>query len=173
MKTTPRKSIILFFFILSSCCYDDDLLRNEREDYLGDNLRIDGFYYYYFQGEIVGITFFYKNGICLEIIGDGNKRANPEEVKTLFTEENIEYNRKRKAGWGVFKVTGNAFFSEKWIPPFYGSRATVIESGYILNDTSFRITKTDDSKEGITDSNRTYFFYPYNPKPDSTNNYIK
>jgi len=174
MKITSQNSIILFFFlILSSCCYDDDLLRNEREDYLGDNLRIDGFYYYYFEGEIRGVTFFYRNGICLEIVGDGNKRADPEDVKTLLTEENIEYHRKSKEGWGLFKVIGNTFFSEKWNAPMNGVRATVIESGHILNDTSFLITKRDNSISGITDSNRTYFFYPYSPKPDSTNVFIK
>jgi len=173
MKISSKNFIILFFLILSSCCYEDDLLRNEREDYLGDNLRIDGFYYYYFQGEIRGVTFFYRNGICLEIVGDGNKRADPEEVKTLLTEEYIEYHRKRKAGWGIFKFVGNTFLIEKWTAPSYGSRATIIESGHILNETSFLITKSDDSQEGITDSNRTYFFHPYNPKPDSTNVFIK
>ena len=173
MKTTFQKSVLLFFLIFSSCWREDDLLRNEREDYIGDNLQTEGFYYYYFEGEIRGVTFLYRNGICFEITGDGNKRANPEEVKTLLTEAHIEYHRKRKASWGIFRVMGNTFFKEKWTPPSHGSRATVIESGHILNNSSFLITKRNDSQEGIKDSNRTYYFYPYSPKPDSTNVFIK
>jgi hypothetical protein len=62
MKKIYAKSIILFFLIFSSCL-GDELLKNTRQDYMGDNLRIDGFYYNYYQGKIMEVIFLYRNGI--------------------------------------------------------------------------------------------------------------
>lgn len=173
MNKLLRNLMFFLFLILSSCCIEEDLLRNEREDYLGDELRIDGLYYYLLEGEIRGITFLYRNGICFEIFGDGTKRYNPEEIKTLLTEKHIGYHINDKSSWGIFHVAGNSFFMEKWATPLDRNRSTFIESGHILDGTSFLITKIDDSHSGVKEVNRIYYFYPYSPKPDSTNKFIK
>jgi hypothetical protein len=171
MKKIYAKSIILFFLIFSSCL-GDDLLKNTREDYMGDNLRIGGFYYEYYQGKITSVVFLYRNGIYFLVNGDGKERTSPDEVTTLLTEDHIKFCKTDKFNWGVFIIKGNDILIETWSPTGAGWRATATESGTILNDTSFIITKRRWSQTE-KDMYDEYFFYPYSPKPDSTNNYIK
>ena len=177
MIKTYAKLIILFFLILSSCLSKDDSLRNEREDYTGDNLRINGFYYYYDYaydpGRIMNIIFLYRNGIYFLINGDGKERTSPDEVKTLLTEEHIQTCKTWKLNWGIFLIKGNNILIEKWSSTGIGWKTTITESGTILNDTSFIITKRGNSEIGMKDTYYEYFFYQYNPKPDSTNVFIK
>ena len=84
--------LFIFFLMLSSCVFHEDLLRNTREDYLNDNIRIDGFYYAYSdEGQIRNnIYFLYRNGVYFSVVGDGQERTKPEEVKTLLTEERLK-----------------------------------------------------------------------------------
>jgi hypothetical protein len=91
MKNIYTKPLLIFFLLLSSCfCSEDEPLRNTRRDYIGDNIRIDGFYYHYFQGKIIDVRLLYRNGVFLEVSGDGKDRTKPEEVETLLTEEHIK-----------------------------------------------------------------------------------
>jgi len=175
MKKNFSKYVIFFLFTLFSCvsCTKDDLLKNEREDYLGDNLQIDGFYYDYYQGKIMNVIFLYRNGIYFLVDGDGKERTSPDEVKTLLMEEHINSCKTWKLNWGIFIIKGNNILIEKWSSTGAGWKSTVIESGTIIDDTSFIITKRDNSKTGIKDTYYEYFFYPYSPKPDSTNFFIK
>ena len=173
MKKTATVMVIVFFLILSSCWREDDILKNEREDYIGDNLCIDGFYYDYYQGKIQNVIFLYRNGIYFLVNGDGKERTSPDEVKTLLTEEHIKSCRTWKLDWGIFIIKDNDILIEKWSSTGAGWKTTVTELGTILNDTSFTITKRGKSQTGIKDAYYEYFFYPYSPKPDSTNSYIK
>jgi len=174
MKFKIKYLIILFFFILSSCWREDDLFRNKSENFIGDNLRIDGFYYSYYQGKINNVVFFYRNGVSFNIIGDGQDRTKPEEIQTLLRDvERMERYKTYKDLWGIFLVHGNNILIEKWTFAGLGWKTTVIESGTILNDTSFEITKRDDFRAGSKEVYYEYFFYPYSPKPDSTNVFIK
>lgn len=167
------KPLLVFFLILSSCfCSIDEPLRNTREDYLNDNIRIDGFYYAYSEGQIRKIYFLYRNGVYFSVAGDGQERTKPEEVKTLLTEEHLKGHQTEKTLWGIFIIKGNDILFESW-SQIHGDRYSVIESGDILNDTTFTITKRDDNLSGISSSNYTFHFYPYSPKPDSTNNFIE
>jgi len=172
MKNIYTKPLLLFLLILSSCCYEDDLLRNTREDYLGDNLRIDGFYYYSFQGKIHDVLFLYRNGVYFKVNGDGKERTKPEEVQTLLVNDHLKWLINDKDFWGIFIIKGNDISLETWSIT-HGTHYSVIHTGAILNDTTFTITKSDYTDSGITDTNRTYYFFPYSPKPDSTNTFIK
>ena len=173
MKNLCAKLIIFFFLILYSCWREDDLLRNERIDYFGNELRIDGFYYSYDQGKIINVIFLYRNGIYFLVNSDGKERTNPDEVVTLLTKEHIERCKTNKVLWGIFLLNGNDILIEKWAFAGPGWKSTVIESGTILSDTSFIITKRNDSRAGNKEAVYEYFFYPHSPKPDSTNIFIK
>jgi hypothetical protein len=172
MNKKFTKQLIIFFLILSSCVFEDDLLRNTREDYLGDNLCLDGFYYYYDEGKIRGVKFLYRNGVSFEVIGDDKERTKPEEVHTLLTKDRLERLKMDKDMWGIFNIKGNNISLETW-RIMSGNHHSVIYSGAILNDTTFIITKRDHANSGVTNANYTYYFYPYSPKPDSTNTFIK
>jgi hypothetical protein len=93
-------------------------------------------------------------------------------VKTLLSEDRLDRLKKYKDLWGIFNISGNGISLETW-RIMQGNHHSVIHSGAILNDTTFTITKSDFTDSGITDSNDTYHFYPYSPKPDSTNTFIK
>jgi len=172
MHKKYTKQLFLFFLLLSSCfCSEDEPLRNTRRDYIGDNIRIDGFYYHYFQEKITGVLL-YRNGVFFEVSGDGKDRTKPEEVETLLTEEHIKLVKSKKYHCGIFIVEGNRILFETWRIT-QGNHNAVFQSGEILNDTTFLITKHNYSDAGIKDVNYPYYFYPYSPKPDSTNIFIE
>ena len=170
MHKKYTKPLLLFFLILSSCIFEEPL-RNTRRDYIGDNIRIDGFYYSYFQGKIFNVLLLYRNGVFFDVSGDGKDRTKPEEVEELLTEEHIKLVNSKKYDWGIFIVEGNSILFETWRFTQRDHRA-VFQSGEILNDTTFHITKHNYSDGGIKDANTLYYFYPYSPKPDSTNTFI-
>jgi len=173
MKKIYVKLIIFFCLILSSCLKENIPLSSVREDYHGDNLRIDGLYYQKrSDGYIHIVEFYYRNGIKFEISFSG-EITNPADLVSKLTKEIIESNRKRKYNWGIFKINGNDFLSEQWETPIHGNYfATITLTGEILSDTSFILTKGIFS-QGITEMNDKRYFYPFSPKPDSTNNFIK
>ena len=175
MQKKYTKPLIFFILILSSCfsCEEDELFKNPREDYLGDNFRIDGFYYDYFQGEIQNILFFYGNGVYFLVAGDGKARTKPEEATTLFTEDRIEWLKKSKYHWGIFIIKGNDILLETWHPTG-GTNYVQTKWGQIQNDTAFIITKSNYRPENETSNTiYNYYFYQFSPNPDSTNTFIK
>jgi hypothetical protein len=71
-KIDMRKNILItsvtfLLFTFSSCLKVG--LSNKREDYLGENLRIDGFYYQKKSDGTLNsnLYFFYKNGVIFEL----------------------------------------------------------------------------------------------------------
>ena len=167
--------MVLFLLIFSSCLKENISLSNTREDYLGNQLRIDGFFHQITKdGYIVNTFFYYRNGILFKI-PVRSEFMDPADFVSLLTKETIEFNRKRKYNWGVFKIKGNEFISEHWETPTSGNYfATITMTGEILSDTCFVITKFVHSQEGINETSRAYwYFYPFSPKPDSTNNFIR
>ena len=174
MKKILVNSIIFFLLIFSSCLKDNIPLSN-REDYIGDQLRIDGLYHQISSdGYIRNVQFFYRNGIKLDIqVNDDIK--DPSDLYSILTQEKIEYHRKRKYFWGIFKINDNDFLSEQWDTPIDGNYVLIMTmTGEILSDTCFMITKYVHSQAGVFESlNAKWYFYPYSPKPDSTNIFIK
>ena len=171
-KIILSKSLFFLILFLFLSCEKDELLRNTRADYFGDNVRIDGFYYYYFQGKIHEVLFLYRNGVYFKVVGDGKERTKPEEVKTLLTEVHLKWLKTNKDCWGIFIIESNNILLETWSIT-HGVHYSLIQAGQILNDTTFVITKSHYSPEKPTSTNHTYYFYPYSPKPDSTNTFIK
>ena len=172
MNKIYAKSIIFFFLIFSSCLKDNIPLSN-REDYFGDQLRIDGLYHQISSdGYIRNVQFYYRNGIKLDIEVNEDIK-DPSALYSILTQEKIEYHRKRKYFWGIFKIKENEFLCERWDTPIDGNYVVKITwTGEILSDTSFIITKIVQP-QGSIEGRAKWYFYPYSPKPDSTNKYIK
>jgi hypothetical protein len=176
MKKIFAKSLILFFLLFTSCLKDNIPLSNVREDYTGDELRIDGFYYQKTpEGNINNtLYFFYRNGIKFELQMK-EKVKYPIDCISELTSERIESQRKRKYHWGIFKINDNAFLSEQWSTPIDGNYVhTITQTGEIVSDTTFIITKfINTAGGGAANVNASWYFSPYSPKPDSTNVFIK
>ena len=166
--------ILCFTFLFSSCdrLFKDDELLLSKTPYLGDELRIDGYYYYQKveDEKYTLIVFLYKNGIII------STRAYPFlDVAVVETEMMKEYDEivKDKTRWGIFAVDNNKIKYERWVSPTEG--ITVRKStGYIENDTTFHITEHYFSyNQKIYYVNEVWHFKKFDNKPDSTNNFIK
>ena len=172
--------MILFLLISSlsvfmSCCskiFPDEKLSMQRKDYNGNELRIDGYYYCYFEKtDITVIYFLFRNGIIRHAGGYSRYFEDNRE------QEMVSYYSKStsKTDWGVYVINGNQIQYEKWIEAPSGVRAAINRrSGYIENDTTFHITESYNSGTGETKQiNEIWRFKQFNNKPDSTNVYIK
>ena len=176
-KDIFKKSTILFgiICILSSCIKENIPLTHSREDYLGDNLRIDGFYYEKKRDGTINsiLTFFYKNGVTFEVTFS-ETISDPAECIAVLNKERIEAHRKRKYNWGIFIINNNDFFCEAWATPIDGNYVHLItQTGEILSDTCIMITTFNNGNTFQENLKGMMYFYPYSPKPDSTNTFIK
>ena len=178
-----KKTIIIIFILvisLSSKCkwynIPDDELNIVKQNYKGDELRIDGYYYYvsvvdettYYQ-----IYFLYSNGVILGgVLVDEKKLIEMEEdfIDGTYYDRSIII----KHRWGLFVINDSINF-ERWYP-IQGPLPIVTHIGVVLNDTTFHISEryilVNGQKTEILDRNETYHFKKFSPKPDSTNSFI-
>ena len=127
---------------------------------------------YYITGENLGITFFlYKNGVFLQ--GFAFDMMEKTEVENSYKNGDF-YNsiKDNKLHWGLFRVSSNEIIIEGWQPTGGGSFSTYSLKGEIPNDTTIHIMQkwSHGKKEAY---NEIYHFKQFNPKPDSTNSFIK
>jgi len=175
MKT---KSILLFILIVTlfvSCePREVDLepwkqLSLERTDYTGDKLRFDGCYYRdSYTGSTYGAyVFYYRNGVILSFLDDKGITNLNEFTQTKFIATSED-------NWWLYKISGDTIISKKW-DGYYELFITYYN--LIQNDSTFQRIKSYNSHTGITTTydNEIYNmqFIKMNPRPDSTNIFIK
>ena len=174
--------IILLFALVTSCaackkvglCKDENLTLNKVE-FIGIQLRIDGFYYGRptedYQGLLSYELFvFYQNGIMM-LPGNVEYKKMEEYIVMISKPGTIE----AKYDWGLFNIADKKISIEHWLPAQCGYPA-VLRTGEILNDTTFILNKMERrDSQGTTqkDITQTFLFRQFSPKPDSTNNFIK
>jgi hypothetical protein len=150
----------------------DDELYNKRREYVGDQLRLDGYYYRVnYENKIFDGYFFYRNGIIITL---GGVRNNLEEFDEYL--KNIidnQYHSSQKSNWGVFVVENDNIAFERW---YGGPLKAYIRAGKILSDTTFHIIESyryvDGNKTELKTRNEVFYFREFTPKPDSTNTFI-
>lgn len=171
------KILFLMLIFLNSCCdswlYPDDELSIKRMDYTGNELRIEGYYYYGNNGIYYDIYFLYHNGIIL-YCGGSHSNSELKELEIEFA-SGYYYNfiKNTKYHWGAFKIENNLIQFERWFP-YEGGLPVCNRSGVILNDSTFHITKAmraDGTEQQVLDE--TFHFKRFSPKPDSTNKFVK
>ena len=150
----------------------DDKLSIERTPYIGNELRIDGYYYMAWE-DMIYPMFFYQNGIILD--GGGFPINEVVERETEYKNGTFYSHVKEiKYSWGVFIIEGNKISFERWYPsePPLGA---YVRAGDIINDTTFKITEVyrmqNGNKTEVKTLNETYYFKQLSPKPDSTNSF--
>ena len=115
--------------------------------------------------------FFYKNGIVL--YGGGEIQSEFSSLEERYRNgEFYESIKDSKIWWGVYQIEGNEIRFERWYP---GHRPynTFLNTGEILNDTTFRITNSSNSDGSDSQArDELYKFKAFSPKPDSTNVFI-
>jgi hypothetical protein len=109
----------------------------KRVDYNGNQLRIDGYYYYDQQKpESTRVLFLYKSGVMLSTRFFPSHDLDAVE-KTILNV--YDKTGKGKTDWGLFMIVDNIIECEEWTNPA-GSITIRKSIGYIENDTTFRIT---------------------------------
>lgn len=171
--------IITFVCILLPSCASflemfDDKLNLQQEQYNGEQLKINGYYFYKTKDNLKVVYFFYNNGILLNA---GGLKGNHNDVANYLYREfsnNSKY-KNIKSFWGLFQIENEKIKFEKWYPGEVSK--TFIREGRILNDTTFKITESYQPSKGrfktLSKREEIYHFKKFNPKPDSTNKFIQ
>ncbi len=166
-----KKIILLFFlslFFINCSKEKDDKLNLVQQDFNGNQLRLDGYYFTEkenFEGIIYSRYTLYQNGI-IRFLGGPNTLDN-----IIFSSANS------KTVWGIFNIENNIIQFERWYPSSGGPLEAYVRAGKILNDTTFHITETyrllNGEKTQYRLKDEIYHFKQFSPKPDSTNNFIR
>lgn len=174
MKTIIFKSIIIAALTSIFSCrgerWDDDLTL-PKQDYTGNQLRIDGYYYRVTDNNSYNIYFYYRNGTVLHagFVDFDNLAASEQE---FMNGSYYSFAKKYKYHWGRFIINGTTIKDELWKPNTGPFEAYTTE-GIILNDTTFKMTRQWRSckPKKDTEFEEVYQFKKFSPKPDSTNSY--
>ncbi len=181
-KHMKTKSLIIIITVLlfSSCKLffpGPDKFTLQKQDYTGNELRVDGYYFKEFDSDCdrIQVFFLYRNGIILyggcPCVEDIN--AKEEEYKEKGTW--YKHVKEDRVSWGLFVIENDSIRIEKYEPPSGpGYLPAVIREGAILNDTTFRIIRRyrDSGKKIIKEVDDLYHFKKFSPKPDSTNSFF-
>lgn len=157
---------VISLMIILSACKDDELML-QRTPYIGNELRIDG-YYYEQAYNCTSVKFSYRNGVLLVAGGYLSYNIDSVEKQLLNSYEKIKHS---KISWGVFVIKGSTIEYSFWDTSVGGGLPTYKSIGYIENDTTFCITRTINKEGSIFKRNDVYHFKQFSPKPDSTGAY--
>lgn len=180
--------------LTATMCKSFEPLSLQKEDFVGNNLKMNG-YYYIFKDKEEGRklnekkynTFFlYKNGIYFDSNGLSSfsftiSRLDSLDLIVKKNVENLENYEQLQYQWGVFDVIGSDIVIERWVTASGGGTyPTRILKGVIKNDTTIHFHTligahpvNYKSKKKVLEIDETYHFRQFSPKPDSTNNFIK
>ena len=177
MNTKFLIIMAMFLIGMSGCSkwLENEELTLPKTPYTGNELRTDGYYYYTMNGEYFrAITFFYKNGVAFQPIGDSHSL---QEVDEYVLNELVGENRYHDVQWSweLFNIENDRILINYWVPP--RPFQCFFEEGTILNDTTFVIQRyyrmENGEKTEERETNKTYHFRQFSPKPDSTNMFIQ
>ena len=158
-------SIILLLVLFCSCIktLPDEKLTIIRTPYIGNEIRLDGYYFEFLPGyNTYSNLIFYRNGVLMSF-------DYTNKIEDFYNNNKyLESVRKDKDSWGVFIVKNDTVIVQEW----YSNPNYIIQyltSNYklkILNDTTLYIGTQNGNSA-------TYHFKKFSPKPDSTNVFIK
>jgi hypothetical protein len=158
--------------------FQDEKYTLIRTSYLGNQLKINGYYYTYvnetdsINSKYLDVLFLYNNGVA--IFAGGGIKEEMEEM--LRKEEFYNYIKNVPAAWGIFNIENDSIKIER--PKSYGWFNSYMYTlvGTIQDDSTIYIIKDARStgnggKPKII--NQLYRFREFTPKPDSTNVFVK
>lgn len=184
--------VTLIFAILS--CKGYESLTKTKAPFLGNQLRLNGYYYSIgkefqngFDKDYIDVFTLYQDGVYFNVLkGLIEEELNHESILKNLDEgvqyrvENIENYKDSRPYWGVFSVDNSRIEIQSWeFASDGGAYPTKIIEGTIVNDTTIHFHKIigayPNNKGGnkrIEEINNTYYFRKFSPKPDSSNVFI-
>ncbi len=163
---------ILLLFTGCKDIFKDDVLTLELEPNYSEQIKLNGYYYHFDSiSTNVVVWVFYRNGIVC-FVGTGktlvdieNAFQNKESLNNIYT---------NKSAWGLYQLKNDSIITNGlFIYPGELRRISTISKGTILNDTTILFNLSIRSNNTINLRNDTLHFKQFNPKPDSTNVFIK
>lgn len=162
--------LLLLLFACSPRSDSADSFTLPSRSFEGNVLRIDG-YYFVKQPKYVKHTpvlFLFRNGAILSAGAIKSDSVNELLRRRLL----LERIRNSEMAWGRFLVEGDSITLEQR-EHTGGSLIAIIHHGIIDSDTTFTITKVRRPADGKSwNSNETYRFRKYFPKPDSVSEFL-
>ena len=156
--------IVCFLVLLFSCScvktLPDEELTINKTPYYGNDIRLDGCFVSetYDNESHCSYIFFYRNGVLLRF-GDIKNINNIYQISA-----GIETVKNYKGHWGLYSYNDNLIILQRW-------NCSDVYSQFIIFNQQFNVV--DDSTL-VDKSNQTIYHFKYfNPKPDSTNVFIK
>ena len=166
MVNSNKILMFLCFVYLSCGTTGYEPLQLIRQDYSGQEIRLEG--YYYFKevvpmGPGTSILFLYKNGVVYNfgVVPDTSLSKVDAFIKTI-----PHSSTDKPYAWGVFQVNDNKVKIEIWDIVSGGKNTTTLREGKILNDSTIQICL-------FNRPNEFYRFRKFFPKPDSTNRFVE
>lgn len=175
------KYLYIYFCIISylfSCKVAEDLTF-QKIKYGTDELRINGYFYSESKNNSESVFFLYENGIFLDWGGVSNSlrlnlfSINEIRDSTIHHFSNLGYHKNLQYGWGVWKIENNQIVVESWLTGVGGAYPVGRYVGDIINDSIIMIAFTYQLPPVGTEKKERFMFREFNPKPDSTNQFIK
>ena len=163
--------LALWLTFLVSCSKESQDAVLSSVSYTGDELKINYGLYGRVTSDSTGLEvyFLYRNGHL--IVGG---YPNWEELEEFRRRGWPGYPGAGKTSYGIFEINDEGIIIEEYFRSNDGPLKTVVSSGTILNDSTFHIHSIENNFYDKTiDVDQTFKFYPFSPKPDSTNNYIE
>lgn len=177
MVIMKRKCLSALFYLLifTSCgsnLKEDEDLTFTKMDYLGKDLKIDGYFCNIYNSEWGSDIIFYQNGIAIRTLFDNTSLAQYED--DFRSGKFIENYMNNKFAWGLYQVNNDTIKMEFLSTIGESSAYPSIDVGIILNDSTIHFIKKMRSNGLYVESrNITYHFKQFHPKPDSINIWIK
>ena len=179
------KNLIIISFIFLKACVAFEPLTFKKQEFLGKNLKINGYFYNINNKNEYNAFFIYKNGVYHG--GKWRKKIDfnvnnlnllDMDIKSIYE---IEEKYPTYYNWGVFNVNYTNIEIERWVTSSGGGAyPTQILKGEIKNDSTIHFHTligahpvNANSKKKTVNIDETYHFRQFSPKPDSTNKFIK
>jgi hypothetical protein len=154
---------------------DDDALTLVRQDYLGTELRTDGYYYNNTSNPKYWEIFILSRNGVLSYESAVDTTAIVQQEELFKNGQWYSQIKDDKLLWGLFEINGQSIIWEKWDPSSGGGPLPAYRwSGSIINDTMFEISNVCRvSGSGCVAINRPYHFKQLTPKPDSISKFVQ
>lgn len=170
------KYLLLFLIVLIfNCCKVAQELDLQRISYNGQILNINGYYY---STESDGQLFFlYNDGTFLDfsirILEIENMNLFERKDSSILFYSNKGNYKNTQYGWGLWTAEGGHLIIEKWLTGSGGPYPVGRFIGDIINDTTIDIAFTYQLPPKGDEEKKRFLYRKFNPKPDSTNSFIK
>jgi hypothetical protein len=153
-------------------CGKPELLTMTRVPYVGDKLKVNGYYYTIvndgLNDTLLESLFLYRNGVALFLGAYSN--ATLFEFENEISNLDVKNLQRLPYNWGIFRIEDSEIKINRWLIGTGSNYPNIIANGTILSDTSFMIKGLFERRP---EEKHIFYLKEYSPKPDSTNNFIR